>query len=152
MVDKLFPPDKTLEVAQACVCLHTQRAARALARHFDEVFRPLSLTNGQFSLLMALNRREPPTIGQLAPFMASSASAIVEVVIVILLTRLVGRTSTISGSITVATPSQGATLTDLHHFLGHHPRPGTVREICGLGATSACSGVMRARVAQGRRW
>lgn len=39
-----------------------------------------------------------------APFSASSANAIVEAVIVILLTRLVGRTSTISGSFTMATP------------------------------------------------
>jgi DNA-binding MarR family transcriptional regulator len=70
MVDKLFPPDKTLEVAHACVCLHVQRAARALARQFDEVFRPLALTNGQFSLLMALNRPHPPTVGELAHYLA----------------------------------------------------------------------------------
>ena len=47
-----------------------QRAARVLARRFDDVFRPLALTNGQFSLLMALNRPEPPTVGELAPFLA----------------------------------------------------------------------------------
>ncbi|MEZ5738238.1 MAG: MarR family transcriptional regulator [Burkholderiaceae bacterium] len=70
MVEKIFPPDKTLEVAQACLCLHAQRAARALARHFDEVFRPLNLTNGQFSLLMAVNRPGPPSLGELAPFLA----------------------------------------------------------------------------------
>ena len=46
----------TLEVRDHCLCLHVQRAARALARRFDEAFRPLGLTNGQFSLLMALNR------------------------------------------------------------------------------------------------
>ncbi|MBN8716649.1 MarR family winged helix-turn-helix transcriptional regulator [Thermomonas sp.] len=65
-----FPHVKTLEVAQACLCLHAQRAARVLARHFDEVFRPLDLTNGQFSLLMALNRPHAPTVGELAPFLA----------------------------------------------------------------------------------
>lgn len=65
-----FPTVKTLEVAQTCLCLHAQRAARVLARHFDEVFRPLDLTNGQFSLLMALNRPQPPTVGELAPFLA----------------------------------------------------------------------------------
>jgi DNA-binding MarR family transcriptional regulator len=37
-----------------------QRAARTLARRFDEALRPLGLTNGQFSLLMSLNRPEPP--------------------------------------------------------------------------------------------
>jgi DNA-binding MarR family transcriptional regulator len=36
-----------------------QRAARALARRFDDALRPVGLTNGQFSLLMSLNRPEP---------------------------------------------------------------------------------------------
>lgn len=58
--------DATLQVRDACLCLHTQRAARALARHFDEVFRPLGLTNGQYSLLMSLNRPKPPVMGEIA--------------------------------------------------------------------------------------
>ena len=49
----------TIEVRDACLCLHLQRAARAVARRFDEALRPLGLTNGQFSLLMSLNRPEP---------------------------------------------------------------------------------------------
>ena len=57
-------------VRDACLCLHVQRAARALARRFDEVFRPLGLTHGQFSLLMSLNRPEPPTIGSVAELLA----------------------------------------------------------------------------------
>lgn len=57
-------------VAGTCLCLHAQRAARALARRFDAAFRPFGLTNGQFSLLMALNRPQPPSMGQLAPFLA----------------------------------------------------------------------------------
>jgi DNA-binding MarR family transcriptional regulator len=60
----------TLEVRDACLCLHAQRAARALARRFDEALRPFGLTNGQFSILMALNRPHPPTIGQVAPVLA----------------------------------------------------------------------------------
>src|SRR5882757_5459761 len=56
-------------VARACLCLHVQRAARALARHFDDVFRPLGLTGGQYSLLMSLNR-PPPTITETADFLA----------------------------------------------------------------------------------
>lgn len=52
----------TLEVRDSCLCLHVQRGARALARRFDEAFRPLALTHGQFSLLMSLNRPDPPTI------------------------------------------------------------------------------------------
>jgi DNA-binding MarR family transcriptional regulator len=62
--------DATHEVRDACLCLHVQRAARALARRFDEAFRPLGLTNGQFSLLMSLNRPLPPTISQIAPVLA----------------------------------------------------------------------------------
>jgi DNA-binding MarR family transcriptional regulator len=57
-------------VRDACLCLHVQRAARALARHFDEVFRPFELTNGQFSLLMSLNRPQPPSISDVAPLLA----------------------------------------------------------------------------------
>jgi len=57
-------------VRDSCLCLHAQRAARALARRFDEAFRPLDLTNGQFSLLMSLNRPEPPTLGSAAAFLA----------------------------------------------------------------------------------
>jgi DNA-binding MarR family transcriptional regulator len=58
------------EVHDRCVCLHLQRAARAVARRFDEVFRPLGLTNGQFSLLMSLDRRGPPTMGDVASLLA----------------------------------------------------------------------------------
>lgn len=47
-----------------------QRAARALARRFDEALRPVGLTNGQFSLLMSLNRPEPPSMGPVASLLA----------------------------------------------------------------------------------
>jgi len=60
----------TLLVRDSCLCLHAQRAARALARRFDEAFRPLGLTNGQFSLLMSLNRPEPPPMGPVASLLA----------------------------------------------------------------------------------
>ncbi|HXS08059.1 MAG TPA: MarR family transcriptional regulator [Rhizomicrobium sp.] len=62
--------ETTWEVRDTCLCLATQRAARALARRFDDAFRALGLTNGQFSLLMALNRPKPPSIGPLAEFLA----------------------------------------------------------------------------------
>jgi len=64
------PFETTLLVRDTCLCLATQRAARALARRFDDAFRALDLTNGQFSLLMALNRPKPPTIAPLAEFLA----------------------------------------------------------------------------------
>lgn len=60
----------TLLVRDSCLCLHVQRAARALARRFDEALRPVGLTSGQFSLLMALNRPAPPTIGSVAALLA----------------------------------------------------------------------------------
>ncbi|MFC7704510.1 MarR family winged helix-turn-helix transcriptional regulator [Plastorhodobacter daqingensis] len=64
-----LPLSVTLEVRDRCLCLHVQRAARRLARRFDEALRPFGLTNGQFSLLMSLNRPEPPRLGDLAPFL-----------------------------------------------------------------------------------
>ena len=60
----------TLLVRDCCLCLHVQRAARALARRFDEALRPLDLTNGQFSLLMSLNRPEPPKMAAVASLLA----------------------------------------------------------------------------------
>ena len=62
--------DIVRQVAGTCLCLRAQRAARALARRFDRAFQPFGLTNGQFSLLMALNTDPPPTIGRLAAFLA----------------------------------------------------------------------------------
>jgi DNA-binding MarR family transcriptional regulator len=64
------PFAKTLQVRDACLCLHLQRAARAVARQFDDALRPAGLTSGQFSLLMSLNRPEPPTISMVAAVLA----------------------------------------------------------------------------------
>lgn len=61
-----LPLTVTHEVRDRCLCLHVQRAARALARRFDDALRPFGLTSGQFSLLMSLNRPAPPTIGEVA--------------------------------------------------------------------------------------
>jgi DNA-binding MarR family transcriptional regulator len=67
---KVFPYETTLLVRDCCLCLHVQRAARSLARRFDEALRPFGLTNGQFSLLMSLNRPEPPPMGPVAGLLA----------------------------------------------------------------------------------
>lgn len=64
------PFTTTLRVRDCCLCLHVQRAARALARRFDVALRPAGLTNGQFSLLMSLNRPLPPTMGSVAELLA----------------------------------------------------------------------------------
>jgi DNA-binding MarR family transcriptional regulator len=60
----------TVHVRDSCLCLHVQRAARAMARRYDEALRPAGLTSGQFSLMMSLNRPEPPTMGQVAALLA----------------------------------------------------------------------------------
>src|ERR687898_395720 len=65
-----LPFELTIKVRDTCLCLHIQRAARAVARRFDDALRPLGLTNGQFSLLMSLNRPKPPSIGSLAALLA----------------------------------------------------------------------------------
>jgi DNA-binding MarR family transcriptional regulator len=65
-----LPFDVTHHVRDTCLCLHLQRAARVVARRFDDALRPLELTQGQFSLLMSLNRPEPPGIGGVAELLA----------------------------------------------------------------------------------
>jgi DNA-binding MarR family transcriptional regulator len=62
----VIPFSTTLHVRDTCLCLHVQRAARALARRFDAALRPLGLTNGQFSLMMSLNRPQPAPMGSVA--------------------------------------------------------------------------------------
>jgi DNA-binding MarR family transcriptional regulator len=62
--------ETTLFVRDNCMCLHVQRAARALARRFDEALKPVGLTNQQFSLLMGLNRPEPPRMKEVALLLA----------------------------------------------------------------------------------
>jgi DNA-binding MarR family transcriptional regulator len=64
------PFETTLLVRDSCLCLHVQRAARTLARRFDEALRPFDITNGQFSLLMSLNRPKPPAMGAVASLLA----------------------------------------------------------------------------------
>ena len=64
------PFETTLRVRDCCLCLHVQRAARSLARRFDEALRPIGLTNGQFSLMMSLNRPEPPGMASVATLLA----------------------------------------------------------------------------------
>ena len=56
----------TLHVYDHCLCFAAQRAARALARRFDDALAPFGLTSGQFSLLTSLNQPEPPSIGSVA--------------------------------------------------------------------------------------
>ncbi|MGF6173676.1 MarR family winged helix-turn-helix transcriptional regulator [Ensifer sp. 4252] len=66
----VIPFETTLFVKDTCLCLHVQRAARAIARQFDDALRPLDITNGQFSVLMSLNRPAPPNMRTVALLLA----------------------------------------------------------------------------------
>ena len=67
---EVLPFVLTHQVRDTCLCLHVQRAARALARRFDDELRPIGLTNGQFSLLMSLNRAGPASMGSVSALLA----------------------------------------------------------------------------------
>ncbi len=71
--------EETLHVRDHCLCLHVQRAARALARRFDDALRPLGINQGQFSLLMSLNRPDAPTISRVAAFLAMDRTTLTAV-------------------------------------------------------------------------
>ena len=71
-----IPYQTTLQVRDTCLCLHAQRAARALARRFDEALRPAGLTNEQFSVLMGLNRPHPPQIGEVAALLGADRTTL----------------------------------------------------------------------------
>lgn len=62
--------ETTEYVRDHCLCLAAQRAARTLARRFDEALRPVGLTSGQFSLLMSLNQPTAPSIGSISALLA----------------------------------------------------------------------------------
>lgn len=68
--------DQTHLVRDHCLCLATQRAARALSRRFDEAFRAVGITSGQFSLLNALNRPKPPSLGSVADLLAMDRTSL----------------------------------------------------------------------------
>jgi DNA-binding MarR family transcriptional regulator len=60
------PVETTHQARDTCLCLYLQKAARVIGRRFDEALRPIGLTNGQFSLLMALNQPTPPAMAAVA--------------------------------------------------------------------------------------
>lgn len=57
---------RAADVGNACVCLNLQRAARAVARRYDQALKPSGLTSGQFSVLAALLRDDAIALGDLA--------------------------------------------------------------------------------------
>jgi DNA-binding MarR family transcriptional regulator len=53
-------------VAAECYCLNLKRAARSIARRYDEALEPVDLTNGQYSTLTAIAGRQPVAMQVLA--------------------------------------------------------------------------------------
>lgn len=64
------------QIRDECLCFATQRAARLLARRFDRLFAPLGITNGQFSLMVALSGEWAPRLGELAAFLAMDQATV----------------------------------------------------------------------------
>ena len=64
------------QIRDQCLCLAAQRAARLLARRFDRLFAPLGLTNGQFSMMVALSGQWQPRLGELAAFLAMDQATV----------------------------------------------------------------------------
>jgi DNA-binding MarR family transcriptional regulator len=75
-VSNAVPFSATLHVRDSCLCLHAQRAARVLARRFDQALKPVGLTNQQFSLLMSLNRPEPPPMAAVAALLGMDRTSL----------------------------------------------------------------------------
>lgn len=67
------------EIAATCLCFQTQRAARALARRFDAAFKPLGITNGQFSLIAMLSASDARRMKEIAPFLAMDRTTLTAV-------------------------------------------------------------------------
>jgi DNA-binding MarR family transcriptional regulator len=74
MTEATLPIETIHEIRDGCLCLATQRAARLLARRFDRVFAPLGLTNGQFSMMVALSGSWSPRLSELAEFLGMDAA------------------------------------------------------------------------------
>ncbi len=68
--DDSNPQPRPPIVRDRCLCLQVQRAARVLARRFDDAFRPIGIKSGQFSLMMALNRSDRPRLGEVAELLS----------------------------------------------------------------------------------
>ena len=71
-----LPVETSREVRDTCLCLHAQRAARVLARRFDAALKPFGLTNGQFSLLMAVNGPQPAALTRVAALLGADRTTL----------------------------------------------------------------------------
>ncbi len=78
------------EFSRACLCLNTQRAARAVARLYDRALKPFALTSGQFSILAALNQPGPVTLGELAAILGLDRTTLTRNLSALQSARLIG--------------------------------------------------------------
>ena len=53
-------------VGRVCLCLAVRKAARSVARRYDEAFRPFGITSGQFTVLMGIAAERPIGMARLA--------------------------------------------------------------------------------------
>lgn len=74
MTNASLPIVTVHQIRDECLCFATQRAARLLARRFDRLFAHLGITNGQFSLMVALSGGWKPRLGELAEFLAMDST------------------------------------------------------------------------------
>jgi DNA-binding MarR family transcriptional regulator len=65
------------DIRDACLALHLQRAARVATRAYDAALKPLGLTSGQYTLLVALARPEPPPLAALAEELAMDRTTLI---------------------------------------------------------------------------
>jgi len=71
----MFPEDM-IAIRDSCLCLAIKRAARAVARQYDDAFADLHLTSGQFSLLAMLAGQDEWTLGRLAASMSTDRTSL----------------------------------------------------------------------------
>jgi DNA-binding MarR family transcriptional regulator len=57
------------EIGRTCACYQVRKAARAITKVYEEVFRPIGLRATQFSLLIATRVMGPVTVIKLAKVM-----------------------------------------------------------------------------------
>lgn len=63
-------------IAAECICLGLHRAARAVARRYDEALRPVDLSSGQFALLASVAGLQPTGIQALADHLAMDRTTV----------------------------------------------------------------------------
>ena len=63
-------------VGSACLCLSVRKAARRMARLYDDALSPVGLTNGQFALLTMLSARSDWTMQALAEALGTDPSSL----------------------------------------------------------------------------